>query len=55
MKLEINHHNYDTNKFRELKQLYPTGTYDDSNNVYWFVLFIEGVEITWYRERRPSK
>ena len=53
---EITHHNVPAIKFRALQQLYPTGQYVQSYNnqrmqwLAWFVLEIDGVVITWYRD-----
>lgn len=54
--MEINHHNVALSKFKELQTSYPTGQYLQSYNkenkmwLAWFVLVVENVEITWYRD-----
>lgn len=53
-KMEIN--NYDTPliKFRALKELYPTGEYNEAYNeqyhitTKWFELIIDRIQITWF-------
>lgn len=56
MNIEINHHNVPSIKFRALGTHYPTGEYKQSFNtsrnmlLRWFVLVIDGIEITWYSD-----
>lgn len=53
---EITHHNVPAIKFRALQTQYPTGQYVQSYNqskeqwLAWFVLEIDGITITWYRD-----
>lgn len=53
---EIIHHDVPAIKFRALGTHYPTGKYKKSYNkdmhatLHWFVLEIDGLEITWYSD-----
>mgnify|MGYP003142422613 CR=1 FL=1 len=58
MRIELTHHNYPAAKFHDLKTMYPTGYYQHGpadTGVVWFVLVIEGVEITWFKDRSGSE
>jgi len=54
--VQINHHDTPVIMFRALQTHYPTGqylqSYDDKRKQWlaWFVLIVDNVEITWYRD-----
>lgn len=55
-RFEITHNDVPDIKFRALGTHYPTGKYKKSYNkdlqasLSWFVLEIDGLEITWYSD-----